>query len=133
MNIKEIEGIGPAYGEKLENGGWKTVESLLNEGATPAGRKNISTTTGINESLVLDWVNMADLFRVKGVAGQFAELLKASGVDTVKEFRTRNPENLHAKLVEVNNEKNLTKVVPGVETLTKFIAEAKTLDPKVTY
>lgn len=133
MNVKEIEGIGPAYGEKLENNGWKTVESLLETGCTPKGRKTIAEATGITETLVLDWVNMADLFRINGVAGQFAELLKASGVDTVKELKMRNAENLHTALVEVNAKKNLTKVVPSVDMITDFVNQAKNLEAKITY
>ncbi len=131
--ITEIEGIGPAYQEKLNTAGIKTVESLLETGSTPAGRKEIATKSGIGEGVILDWVNMADLFRVKGVAGQFAELLKASGVDTIKELRNRNPENLHTKLTEVNGEKKLTKVVPNLDKITDFVIQAKNIDPKVTY
>lgn len=131
--IQSIEGIGPAYQEKLKNAGISTVESLLDKGATTSGRKEIATNSGLGEGVILDWVNMADLFRVNGVAGQFAELLKASGVDTVKELRTRNAENLHAKLTEVNAEKSLTKVVPNLDKVQNFIEQAKNLDPKVTY
>lgn len=133
MNIEEIEGIGPVYAEKLGNASIKTVEGLLKAGATIAGRKKIAEESGIDEGKVLDWVNMADLFRIKGVASQFAELLKASGVDTVKELRTRNAENLHAKLTEVNAEKKLTKVVPALSQVTDFIEQAKSLEPVITY
>ena len=131
--IQMIEGIGPSYQEKLTQAGVKTVETLLEKGATPTGRKEIATTSGIGEGVILDWVNMADLFRINGVAGQFAELLKASGVDTVKELRTRNAENLHQKLTEVNAEKNLTKVVPNLDKITDFITQANSLDPMVKY
>lgn len=133
MNIEEIEGIGPVYAEKLGNASIKTVEGLLKAGATKAGRKKIAEESGIDEGKVLDWVNMADLFRIKGVASQFAELLKASGVDTVKELRTRNAENLHAKLTEVNAEKKLTKAVPTLSQVTDFIEQAKSLEPVITY
>lgn len=132
-NIIDIEGIGPVYAEKLALANIKTVEALLKEGATKKGRQTIAAASGIDEGKILDWVNMADLFRIKGVAGQFAELLKAAGVDTVKELRTRNAENLHAKLVEVNDAKNLTRVVPGVEKIAEFIEQAKGLEPMVTY
>lgn len=133
MNIEEIEGIGPVYGEKLGKASIKTVEGLLKAGATKAGRKKIAEESGIDEGKILDWVNMADLFRIKGVASQFAELLKASGVDTVKELRTRNAENLHAKLTEVNAEKKLTRVVPSLSQVTDFIEQAKSLEPVITY
>ena len=92
-----------------------------------------SEETGISETLILKWTNHADLFRINGVAGQFAELLEASGVDTVKEFRHRNAENLHAKMVEVNEEKNLTNRVPAASELQRMIDEAKTLEPILTY
>lgn len=133
MNIEEIEGIGQVYGAKLGNASIKTVEGLLKAGATRSGRKKIAEESGISEEKILDWVNMADLFRIKGVASQFAELLKASGVDTIKELRNRNAENLHAKLTEVNAEKKLTRVVPSLSQVTDFIEQAKQLEPVVTY
>ncbi len=132
-SIIDIEGIGPAYQEKLALAGIKTTEALLNEGATKKGRSTIAATSGIDEGKILDWVNMADLFRIKGIASQFAELLKAAGVDTVKELRNRNAENLHARLNEVNHEKNLTRVVPSLDKVADFIEQAKQLEPLVTY
>ena len=131
--ITEIEGIGPVYQEKLAKAGVKTVEGLLEAGASKSGRKKIADASGLDESNILVWVNMADLFRIKGVASQFAELLKAAGVDTVKELRTRNAENLHAKLVEVQAEKKITRVVPGLSQVTDYIEQAKELEPMVTY
>lgn len=131
--ITEIEGIGPVYQEKLEAAGVKTVEDLLEAGASKAGRKKIAEDSGLDESRILVWVNMADLFRIKGVASQFAELLKAAGVDTVKELRNRNPENLHAKLVEVQEEKKITRTVPALSQVEDFIEQAKELKPMVTY
>ena len=131
--ITEIEGIGPAYQEKLALAGVKTVEGLLEAGASKAGRKKIAEESGLDESRILVWVNMADLFRIKGVASQFAELLKAAGVDTVKELRNRNAENLHAKLVEVQEEKKITRSVPALSQVEDFIEQAKKLEPLVTY
>ena len=131
--ITEIEGIGPVYQEKLAAAGVKTVEGILKAGATKAGRKKIAEESGLDESQILVWVNMADLFRIKGVASQFAELLKAAGVDTVKELRTRNAENLHAKLVEVQEEKKITRTVPALSQVTDFVEQAKALEPMVTY
>ncbi|AFL85337.1 hypothetical protein Belba_2804 [Belliella baltica DSM 15883] len=131
--ISEIEGIGPVFKEKLGNAGITTVEALLSKGASKKGRKEIAEASGIDEGKILDWVNMADLFRIKGVASQFAELLKATGVDTVKELRTRNPENLHKALTEKNAEKNLTRVVPALSQVEGFINQAKELEPLVTH
>lgn len=131
--IQEIEGIGPAYQEKLEGIGIKTVEALLEAGKNRQGRSLIEQQTGIEHKRLLSWVNMADLFRINGVGGQFAELLKRSGVDTVKELAQRNPANLHAKLVEVNEEKKLAKATPALSRVETFIEEAKTLEPVVTH
>ena len=131
--IEEIEGIGPAYAEKLRAAGINTTEELLEKGATAKGRKAIAEATEISEKLILKWTNHADLFRIKGVAGQFAELLEAAGVDTVKEFRHRVAANLQPRLVEVNEQKNLCNRVPSVTELEKMIEQAKELEPKITY
>ena len=130
--ITEIEGIGPSFQEKLAVANVTTVEGLLEVGCSKTGRRKIANDSGIDESKVLTWVNMADLFRINGVASQFAELLKASGVDTVKELRTRNAENLHAKLVEVQEEKKIPRTVPALSRVTDFIDQAKKLNPVVT-
>ncbi len=131
--IVEIEGIGPVYAEKLTKIGVVTVENLLEKGASKSGRKEMAADSGIDEGKILDWVNMADLFRVKGIGPQFAELLEAAGVDTVKELRNRNAENLHAKLTEIQEAKKLTKVVPALSRIEDFIEQAKNLPPVVTY
>ncbi|HER07802.1 MAG TPA: DUF4332 domain-containing protein [Bacteroides sp.] len=132
-NVKEIEGIGPAMGVKLEKAGIKTSASLLKGGASKSGRKNIADKSGIPESKVLDFVNMADLMRISGIGGEFAELLKAAGVDTIKELRTRNAENLHQMLLEVNKKKKVTRRVPSLGMVKNFIEKAKATDPTVTY
>ncbi len=131
--IAEIEGIGPAYAEKLEAVGVKTTDDLLNRAASPKDRKKLAEETGISEKLILKWANHADLFRIKGVAGQFAELLEAAGVDTVKELRHRVAANLHPKLVEVNEAKNLCNRVPALSEVEKMIEQAKELEPKLSY
>lgn len=133
QQITMIESIGPVYKEKLAAAGVSTVEGLLEKGASKSGRKAIAEASGVDEGKILNWVNMADLFRIKGVASQFAELLKAAGVDTVKELRNRNPENLHAALVKTQEEKGLTKAVPALSRIEAFVAEAKELEPMVTY
>lgn len=131
--IEDIQGIGPVFKEKLKGMNINTVGKLLDEGATRAGRKNIAKAADIDDGKILEWVNMADLFRIKGVGPQFSELLEAAGVDTVKELRNRNAANLHAKMTEVQAEKGLTKVVPPLSKITDFIDQAKGLEPKVTY
>lgn len=132
-NIIDIEGIGETYAEKLRTAGITTVDALLEKGATPQGRATLEESTGIAHKLILKWVNHADLFRINGVAGQYAELLEASGVDTVPELAMRNAENLHEKMKTVNAEKNLVNRDPSLDEITRWVAEAKTLPRKVTY
>ena len=131
--IEEIEGIGAAYGEKFRAAGFDNCEQLLDAGRTKKGRGEIAQKTGITEKLILTWVNHADLFRINGVQGQFAQLLEASGVDTVKELATRNPDNLAAKMAEVNAEKKCSKVTPKADTVRGWVEEAKQLPPIVQY
>jgi predicted flap endonuclease-1-like 5' DNA nuclease len=125
--IIDIEGVGPVLAEKLHAAGIKTTDDLLAKGATKAGRKALAEESGIDEGKILTFVNHSDLHRIDGVAGQFSELLEAAGVDTVKEFATRNAANLEAKMIEVNEAKNLSGKVPSADQLQKMIDQAKTL------
>ena len=131
--IIDIEGIGEAYAPKLHAEGIKTVEQLLEWCGTPKGRRRLAEQTGISEKLILKWTNHADLFRIKGIGPQFAELLEAAGVDTVKELRNRVPANLAAKLAEVNEQKRLCRRVPVESEVVRMINQAKELDPRMTY
>jgi predicted flap endonuclease-1-like 5' DNA nuclease len=131
--IDQIEGIGPIYAQKLINEGITTTDALLNAGATPPKREALSEQTGIAESLILEWVNLADLFRIKGVGEEYSDLLEEAGVDTVAELARRNPENLLAKIIEVNESKNLVRRVPYLSFVESWVQQAKTLPRKVEY
>ena len=131
--VEQIEGIGEVYAEKLNAVGVKTTEDILAKCATPKGRQALADETGISGKLILKWTNHADLMRINGVAGQFAELLEASGVDTVKELKHRVPANLQAKMEEVNVEKNLVNRVPNLPEVEKMVAQAKELEAIITY
>ena len=131
--IEDVEGIGPAYGEKLRTAGVTNTDQLLTGGKTKKGRAELAQKTGISETLILKWVNMVDLYRIKGVGSEFSELLEAAGVDTVKELKHRIPANLAKKMAEVNEQKKLTRRVPTVEMLTDWIEQAKTLPAAVEY
>lgn len=131
--IIDIEGVGEAYAEKLIAAGVTTTDALLKKCDAPAGRKALAEETGISDKLILKWTNHADLIRIHGVGPQFAELLEAAGVDTVKELKHRVPANLQAKMEEVNAQKNLVNRVPSEKELTKMIAEAKELPAAVEY
>jgi len=135
MNYKiiDIEGIGEVYAPKIMAEGIDTVEQLLDRCAAPAGRKELAEKTGISEKLILKWTNHADLFRINGIGPQFAELLEAAGVDTVKELRHRVAANLAARVAEVNEQKHLCGRVPAVAEIQKMIDQAKELEPRMTY
>ena len=131
--IEDIEGIGSVNATKLRAIGISTVETLLERGATRAGRQEIVATTGARDDQVLRWVNHADLYRITGVGAEFAELLEAAGVDSVPELAQRNAANLHKAMAEKNEEKQLTRRVPSEAQITAWVAEAKTLGRVVTH
>ncbi|MGI9333861.1 MAG: DUF4332 domain-containing protein [Gammaproteobacteria bacterium] len=131
--IQEIEGIGPAFGEKLAAGGINTTADLLKLCCDSKGRKDVSDKTGLREAQLLQWANKADLMRVSGIGSEFSDLLEATGVDTVKELKMRRADNLAAKMVEVNKEKKLCRAVPSETTVAKWIEQAKAMVPAITY
>lgn len=131
--IIDIEGIGETYGARLNKEGIMTTTDLLKLGGTKQGRSKIAAATHLPESLILTWVNHADLMRIKGIAGQISELLEAAGVDSVMELKGRNAANLHEKLMAVNEEFGLSGKVPSVHELEAMIAEAKTMSPAVEH
>lgn len=131
--IEHIEGVGAAYGAKLRAAGIASTMALLQAASDPAGRRKLAEAAGIDSGRILAWANMADLMRIKGVGKQFAELLEAAGVDTVKELRTRKPGNLATRMAEVNAEKKLTRAVPTETMVAGWIEEAKAMAPILTY
>ena len=131
--VEQIEGVGEVFAQKLNAAGIKTTDQMLAKCATPKGRDELAAATGISDKLILKWANHSDLMRIKGVAGQFAELLEAAGVDTVKELKHRVPANLQAKMVEVNEAKNLVNRVPTLSEVEKMVAQAKELEAVMTY
>ena len=131
--ISTVEGIGATYADKLVEAGVRTVNTLLKKGCNREGRKTLSAITGIDESRLLSWVNMADLYRIKGIGSEYAELLHVTGVDTVKEMRTRNAENLLARIVEVNNSHRRVRQMPTLKQVQEWVETAKTLPPVVTH
>ena len=132
-SIMEIEGIGPSFKKKLQKVGIRTTGKLLERAANPKGRRNLAEESGIDESRILKWANMADLMRVKGVAEEYSELLEAAGVDTVKELKRRNATNLADKMAEVNKRRKLVRLLPSTKRVEGWVANAKTLKAVMTY
>ncbi|BCX16753.1 MAG: ferredoxin [Geminicoccaceae bacterium] len=131
--VVEIEGIGPTYAAKLQAANIATTADLLRACADSKGRKALAQSTGIDEARLLKWANMADLMRIKGVGKQYAELLEAAGVDTVKELKQRVPANLAAKMAEVNAARKLTRAVPAEKMVARWIEQAKSLPPALSH
>ncbi len=131
--LNTIEGIGETYQAQLNDVGIKSLEALLEKGSTPKGRKDLATSTGISEKMLLKWINRADLFRVKGIGSEYGDLLEVAGVDTVPELAQRNAANLHQKLQEANEEKKLVRQLPTQNQVENWIAQAKDLPRVIEY
>ena len=131
--LETIEGIGPVYAEKLRAVGVGSVESLLKAGSTPKGRRELGEKAGIGDEYIMDWVNRADLMRVRGVGEEYGDLLERAGVDTVVELAQRNPDSLYKKVIEVNEEKRLVRRSPTRDMIAGWIKQAKALPRVVSY
>ncbi len=131
--ISDIEGIGAAYATKLRKAGVRSTNELLKAAGTKKGRVELAKETGFTAKTILEWVNRADLFRVKGIGAQYSDLLEAVGVDTVMELAKRKPETLHEAILKVNAKKNLVNQVPGLSNVKGWVKSAKSLKRAVEY
>lgn len=131
--LSDIEGIGASYAEKLKDCGIGTQEQLLTKGGTTAGRKALVNESGISAKLIMKWINRADLARIKGVGGEYADLLECAGVDTVPELAQRNAANLHKKMGEVNEEKKLVRSLPSESQVAAWVTLAEKTDRAIHY
>jgi len=131
--LVEVEGIGEKYAQKLEEAGIQGTDAFLQMGATKKGRAEIAEKTGISPKLILEWLNHVDLMRVKGIGGEYSDLLEAAGVDTVAELAQRNPENLLKALEDVNQKKKLVRKMPTLAQVTDWVDQAAKLPKILTY
>jgi predicted flap endonuclease-1-like 5' DNA nuclease len=131
--LEYVEGIGPVNAGKLRRAGVGSTDALLKMGGTSAGRKDVAAKAGISDKLILEWVNHVDLFRVKGVGEEYADLLEEAGVDTVVELAQRRADNLLSKMTEVNDSKNLVNKMPALSQVEDWVAQAKKLPRAVSY
>ncbi len=128
-----IEGVGEVYAQKLEEAGITTTGKLMVEAVSRKGRQELAEKTGISEKLILRWVNHIDLYRIRGVGSEYADLLEAAGVDTVPELAQRNPDNLYQALIETNLEKRLVRQPPTPEQVRDWVEQAKLLPRIIQY
>ena len=132
-NLSKIEGIGPAYAKQMASCGITTTAGLLKSCGTRAGREEAAKMSGCSAKQILEWVNRADLMRIKGVGEEYSDLLELAGVDTVKELATRRADSLHAKMLEVNAVKKAVRRRPAASMVADWVAEAKQLPPAVSH
>jgi predicted flap endonuclease-1-like 5' DNA nuclease len=131
--IDQIEGIGPSFAQRLNMAGILTTDDLLARCASPEGRRQLELVTGFSHLQVLTWTNQADLMRVRGIGSEYGQLLESAGVDTVRELALRNPENLVHVMERVNEEQHLTRVVPAIKTVSKWVEQARTMEPVLSH
>lgn len=131
--LSAIEGIGATYQKKLKEAGVGSIEALLNAGAKTRGRKDLAASTGISDKLILEWINRADLFRIKGIGEEYSDLLEQAGVDTVPELAQRSAESLYKKMAEINEKKNIVRKLPSESQVADWIKAAKSLPRVVEY
>jgi predicted RecB family nuclease len=131
--IADLEGIAPGMAATFKAIGIRTTHTLLEAARSPKGRKALAEKTGIDEKDILRLANMADRMRIKGVGEDYAELLQAAGVDTVRELKYRNPSNLARAMATANKQRNLVELLPSEKAVVRWIAYAKTLPLKISY
>jgi len=131
--LEYIEGVGETYAQKLSAAGVASTEALHKQGATPKGRKELAEKSGISEHMILEWVNHVDLFRIKGVGQEYADLLEEAGVDTIPELAQRKAENLVKKMAEVNEAKKLVRRLPVLSEVENWVEQAKQLPRVINY
>lgn len=130
--IEQIEGIGPQFAERLASAGVHTTEDLLSHCATPLGRHQLEMITGLSRSQLQTWSHQADLMRVSGIGSEFGQLLESAGIETVEQLAKRDPENVVAVMSRINEDRHLTRAVPAVRTVSKWIDRARTMQPVLT-
>jgi hypothetical protein len=131
--ITDIEGVDREVAAALKAAGIRTTTGLLEAAKSPKGRKLLAEKTNIDPKQLLRFANMADRMRVKGLGKDYAELLQAAGVDTVKELKYRNPERLTKAMADANAKRKLVRLLPSDKAVGRWIEHAKRLPLKITY
>ncbi len=131
--LTDIAGIDDEAAALLKKAGVRSTATLLERARTLRGRNILADQTGIAPNQLLCWANMADCMRIPGVSREYADLLKAGGVDTVKELKHRNPANLATLMAEANKARKLVRVLPSEKTVGRWIDHAKGLPQKISY
>jgi predicted RecB family nuclease len=131
--ITDIDGIDGEAADILKSVGIRSTERLLDRARTVRGRKMLAMKTGFNEKRLLCWANVADRMRIKGIRKEYAELLQAAGVDTIKDLKYRNPANLANAMAEANKKRKMVRLLPSEKVVGNWIENAKKLQLKISY
>ncbi len=131
--VEQLRGITPELAQALKSAGIRNNEQLLNAAATPKQRRSLGERFWVDDRVVLEFANRADLARIKGVGGAFSDLLERAGVDTVKELAQRRPDNLYQKIISTNKEKQLTGILPSEKMVQDWVQQAKAMDKVLSY
>jgi predicted flap endonuclease-1-like 5' DNA nuclease len=126
--INEIKGLDASHAQKLEAEGIHTTDDLLKATATQQERSALAKKVSVEGSQLTEWINRADLMRLKGVGTEMANLLEDSGVDSCKELRHRKSDNLYVKMKEINDARKITNHAPTLAQVDAWIHEAATID-----
>jgi predicted flap endonuclease-1-like 5' DNA nuclease len=131
--VRDISDIGADDAGRLKSAGIRTTLGLLDAAKNPKGRKLLAEEIGIDEKRILSWANTADRMRIKGIGSEYADLLQAAGVDTVKELKYRNPARLAEALAEINAKRKLARVLPSPRAVERWVEQAKRIQLKISY
>jgi predicted flap endonuclease-1-like 5' DNA nuclease len=131
--ITDIDGIGPDEAAALKRVGIRTTEGLLEAASSPKGRKQLAAKTGIEGKHLLRWANTADRMRIKGVGKDYAELIRAAGVDTVRDLKHRNAARLAKAMADANAKRKLVQFLPSEKAVRRWIEHGKKLPLKISY
>ena len=131
--LTDIDGIDPEAVSILKTVGIRSTGKLLEAASTAKARKSLAIKTGFEEKQLLCWANVADRMRVRGISKEYAELLQAAGVDTVKELKYRNPANLARAMADANRKRKMVRLLPSEKVVERWIDHAKSLPLKITY
>lgn len=131
--LTELEGMSAFSASKLKSLGIRTTEALLEAARTVKGRKALAAKTGISEQQLLEWANVSDYMRIPGMGKAKVGLVRAAGVTTVRELALRNPARLAQNLRDINIKRKLVRVLPSEKSVEQLIAQARKLQPKITY
>ena len=131
--ISKIDGLTAFAASKLKSAGIRTMEGLLESARTAKGRKALAAKTGFSEQQLLEWANLADCMRIPGMGKAKVNLVRAAGVTTVRELALRNPSRLAQNMKDVNTKRRLVRVLPSEKSVEQLIAQARKLQPKITY